>query len=281
MPDPAVHEPYPELTISFLRGDTPDRFCSEYPDRFYAQFTTPSPKRPGVGAYEDGCSILVTPATFDDWWSSPASYWMRQRYRKAGRDGYRFEVIERDRFVDDIYAINTSMDERQGRPMSDAYRSRPKGYGALPPYPCPHHLIRTYGIVHEDGHLYAYSWVYQVGEMCLFSTILGHGERMKSGIMVLLVVDIVRDLMATAGLKYAMYNMHDSGTDGLRFFKEQLGFRPYRVHWRLGDEPEGWVEPDRAVPAGGRHDQGHGLGEAVGSATASARAVARRLLRGR
>ena len=87
----------------------------------------------------------------------------------------------------------------------------------------------------RDGHLYAYAWVYVIGEMCLFSTILGHGEHMRSGIMALLVAESVHDLMASADLRYAMYNLHASGTDGLRFFKEQMGFAPYRVSWVMGD----------------------------------------------
>ncbi len=245
-PAPAPAPPaYPPLTISFLRGDTPDPHCTEYPDRFYAKFTAPSRRDPRIGAYEDGCSILVTPPTFEAYWSAPASYWMRQKVRRAGRDGFVFAPIERDQYLDDIYAINTSLPERQGRPMGDAYQQRPLPQGPLPDFPCPRHALRQYGVLRE-GHLYAYAWVYVIGEMCLFSTILGHGEQMKSGIMSLLIVEAVRDLMATAGLRYAMYNLHASGTDGLRFFKEQMGFHPYRVTWVMGD---GTDEERRAARA--------------------------------
>ncbi len=226
--------PYPPLTISFLRGDTPDPHCVDYPDRFYAQFTAPSARDPRVGRYEDGCSILVAPPTFDEYWGSPHAYWMRQKVRRAAREGYAVAAIDRDAYLDDIYAINTSMEERQGRPMAEAYRQPPAPQGPLPDFPCPRHALRRYGVLHED-HLYAYAWVYVIGEMCLFSTILGHGEHMKSGIMSLLVAEVVRDLMATAGLRFAMYNLHASGTDGLRFFKEQMGFAPYRVTWVMGD----------------------------------------------
>ncbi len=225
---------YAPLTISFLRADTPDPHCVEYPDRFYATFTEPSSRDPRVGRYEDGCSILVAPATFDEYWSSPHAYWMRQKIRRAGRDRYVFARIDRDDYLDDIYAINTSMTERQGRPMADAYRERPVPQAPLREFPCPRHALRRYGVL-RDGHLYAYAWVYVIGEMCLFSTILGHGEHMKSGIMSLLVAEAVRDLVGSAGLRFAMYNLHASGTDGLRFFKEQMGFAPYRVTWTMGD----------------------------------------------
>jgi hypothetical protein len=34
-----------------------------------------------------------------------------------------------------------------------------------------------------------------------------------------------------------MYERHTSGTAGLQFFKERMGFRPYWVDWQLADEP--------------------------------------------
>ena len=236
---------YPTLTISFLRGDAEDPHCVQYPDRFYAQFTEPSTRDPRIGRYEDGCSILVVPATFDAYWGSPAARWMRQKVRGAGRAGYRFAHIAREDYLDDIYAINTSMPERQGRPMAEAYLHRPAPQRPLPDFPCAHHALRGYGVL-RDGHLYAYAWVYVIGEMCLFSTILGHGEHMKAGIMSLLIVEAVRDLMTTADLRFAMYNLHASGGDGLRFFKEQMGFQPYRVTWTMGD---GTDEERRAARA--------------------------------
>ena len=243
-PDP-VRLAYPTLTISFLRGDTADVHCVSYPDRFYAQFTAPGASDPRSGRYEDGCSILVTPATFDAYWGSPAAHWMRQKVRGAGRAGYRFAAIARDDYLDDIYAINTSMPERQGRPMTETYRHRLAPQRPLPDFPCPRHALRRYGVL-RDGHVYAYAWVYVIGEMCLFSTILGHGEHMRAGIMSMLVVEVVRDLMATAGLRFAMYNLHSSGLEGLRFFKEQMGFQPHDVTWAMGDGTDEELRAARA-----------------------------------
>jgi hypothetical protein len=236
MAQAGVVEPYPTLTISFLRGDTGDPACTELADRLFDKFTAPHPKHPEYGAYQNGCSILVLPQAFDDYWMGPAGYYTRRRVRKAQKLGYTFEIIDRDQWIDDIFAINTSMAERQGREMTESYRSRPDPYGEPPPYPCPRHQVRTYGVI-KDGHLYAYSWVFQVGEMCLFSTILGHGDHLADGVMFLLISEILRDLLDVAGTRYAMYNMHISGTEGLRFFKEQMGFRGYWVDWQRNDEP--------------------------------------------
>ena len=227
---------YPELTISFLRADTPDPACVEIADMFYDKFTAPHPRHPETGAYQDGCSILVLPPTFGEYLAGAAGYGTRRKLKKALKEGYIFGRIERDAYLDDIFAINTSMSERQGREMTEAYRTRPGPYGPLPDYQCPRHQVRTYGVL-KDGHLVAYTWLYQMGEMCLFSTILGHGDHLNAGVMYLLIAETLRDVIAVAGTKYAMYNMHQSGTEGLRFFKEQMGFASFRVNWQRADEP--------------------------------------------
>jgi len=231
----ATLEPYPELTISFLRADTADEHCALLADDLYEKFTAPHRQHPEYGAYQNGCSILVLPATFDEYWAGPAGYATRRKVRKALKEGYTFGVIDRDAYLDDIFAINTSMEERQGRAMTESYRKRPDPFGPLPDYGCPRHQIRTYGVLF-DGHLVAYTWLYQVGEMCLFSTILGHGEHLNAGIMYLLIAETLRDVISSAGTRYAMYNMHVSGTEGLRFFKEQMGFAAYWVDWQRDKE---------------------------------------------
>jgi hypothetical protein len=280
--------PIGSLTISFARRDTPAPTCAAYADKLYEQFTAPSRNDPRIGSYEDGCSIFMTPSTFEDYFGSPHAYWMRQKIRRAQRDGYSFAHIDRDQYLDDIFEINTSMPVRQGRPMAESYQRRPAPFGPLPDYSCLHHRIRTYGVL-KDGHLVAYSWVYMVGEMCLFSTILGHGDHLKSGMMSLLVAEAAHDLMDSSGLKYAMYNMHDSGSEGLRFFKEQMGFAPYRVSWMMGDGSDQARQSARATIVAGlvaaqRRDRYRravvGMGRrAARFALRAGRGVARRLRR--
>jgi hypothetical protein len=85
----------------------------------------------------------------------------------------------------------------------------------------------------REGKLYAYSFVRQCGEMMLFSRILGHGDFMADGIMQLLVFEAVKDLHEHSGTQWAVYHLHDSGTEGLQFFKRKMGFRGVRVRWQL------------------------------------------------
>jgi hypothetical protein len=239
----AFTEPFPELTISLMRGDTPDPECVALPERWYARFTTPHPTHPEYGTYQNGCSIIVLPNTFEEYWAPMVGHHTDHEVRRARNAGYRFEIVDRDRYRDDIYDINTSLEERQGRPMAERYTKRLEPYGHTT-YTCPRHQLRTYGVL-KDDRLVAYTWVIVMGEMCLFSTILGHGDHLRFGIMRLLVTEALRDIIALGHTKYAMYATHDSGTEGLRFFKERLGFRPYWVNWQLAHEP---VAPRTYVP---------------------------------
>jgi hypothetical protein len=59
--------------------------------------------------------------------------------------------------------------------------------------------------------------------------ILGHGSHLRCDVMYLLFAGVVEDQSGNPGILY--YNRHDSGGEGLRFFKERLGFREGDVAW--------------------------------------------------
>lgn len=155
----------------------------------------------------------------------------RKRAARSRRRGYMFGPFERSDYVDDIHSINLSAPERQGKPMSKGYVDRPS-FEPLPDYPCARHAIRTYGVFRAAGRrLVAYLVLYLCGDIALVSQILGHDAYLADDIMYLLVVEALADTLERSGPTVVFYNRHDSGTDGLRFFKERLGFRPERVEW--------------------------------------------------
>lgn len=174
------------------------------------------------------CSVLPNPGTKLAWRAGHRT--ARKRADRAERLGYRSDRIRREEHEDAIFAINTSLDERQGRPMSGGYRERPN-FLPLPDYPCDRHAIRTYGVLDVRGVLVAYLWLYRSGELALVSSILGHGEHLANDVMYLLFQGVV---VAQSGLGgYFVYNRADSGTDGLRYFKAKLGFEAMEVEWAL------------------------------------------------
>lgn len=177
--------------------------------------------------YRRGVSVLALPPSVRDW--EAAHRTARKRANRARRLGYRFGHIDRSRCSDDIYAINTSMSERQGRPMAAGYLERIE-HSPLPEQPCERHRIYTYGI-HRHGHLLAYLVLHRVGELALVSQILGHGAHLADDVMYLLAAGVIDDQAPLGGTLY--YNRHDSGTEGLVYYKERLGFTAADVEWLL------------------------------------------------
>lgn len=205
-----------EVQISLL-NECQERGCVDFSERMFAQLAG--------GGYVQPCSVLPLPPRIQEW-----RHGHRTARKRADRCAlsYRFREIEREHYSDDVFEINTSVSARQGRPMSASYQERP----TLTPLPrsCDQHAVYAYGVL--DEKLRAYSWVYRVGELVMFSTILGHADYLEDHVMYLLVAGALEHQIAR-GPGFAFYNRHDSGTDGLRFFKERLGFRPYRIEWNL------------------------------------------------
>jgi hypothetical protein len=179
-----------------------------------------------TGRY-DVCSVLPMPDSLDEWRSEHRT--ARKRANRAERLGFHFAEIERHRYADDIYEINTSLEERQGRPMSAGYHERPSASPDAPSS-CPRHVIRRYGVL-SGRRLVAYLWLYRSGDLALVSSILGHGDYLRFDIMYLLFQGMLEHEIPHGG--FVVYNRHDSGTEGLRYFKTRCGFSAMEVEWAL------------------------------------------------
>jgi hypothetical protein len=184
-------------------------------------------KQLGVPTYSRGASILEMPATHEAWRSEHRT--ARKRADRSVRLGYRFAEIDRSTLNDDIHEINLSLPERQGRPMSDGYLQR-HNHGPLPSYPCDRHRVHTYGVL-EGDRLRAYLALYRCGDLGLVSMILGHGLHLRNDVMYLLAAGLIEQQAHHGGVLF--YNSHASGTDGLRYYKERIGFRATDVEWQI------------------------------------------------
>jgi hypothetical protein len=188
-------------------------------------FARPLYEQMSSGRY-DLCSV-VNLQPIEDWRADHRT--ARKRADRAERRGYRFAWVNRAHFNEDIHEINTSAAYRQGRPMTDSYQQF-KEYAPLPLYWCRRHAIRTYGVL-KDNRLVAYLWLYRVGELALVSQILGHADHLENEVMYLLMQGVMTSEYACDPHGYLVYNRHDSGTDGLRFYKERCGFVEMGVEW--------------------------------------------------
>lgn len=203
-------------TISLETNCSPD--CNLFAHRLLTQL--------GSGAY-DVCSVLPMPESIEDWRAENRT--ARKRANRAHNLGYTFvSNVPRHEYAEDIFAINTSLDERQGRPMSEGYLQRPSE-APDPIWSCERHAVHPYGIIDTEGHLRAYLWIYRAGQLALVSSILGHGDHLRSDVMYLLWQGMLENEIRHGG--YVVYNRHDSGTEGLRYYKERVGLRGEQVTW--------------------------------------------------
>jgi hypothetical protein len=144
--------------------------------------------------------------------------------KRARSRGYTCTLIERNDHIDDIHAINTSLDVRQGRPMDGKYLGKITRFERQPHFD-------YYGVLHPDGHLVAYGNIGRYGNFSAFSQLMG--LRNNDGIMHLLVTDIVARLIVDKRVRYVMYDTFFGAQSGMQQFKRILGFAPYRAKYSL------------------------------------------------
>lgn len=144
--------------------------------------------------------------------------------KRARNRGYVFAEIDRNDYIDDIHAINTSLTVRQGREMDRAYTKKQASFDNLPHY-CYH------GILDPQGTLVAYATLGTFGNFASYSQLLG--IRNNHGIMHLLLAEGISRLIDQKRMRYVMYDTFFGAQEGLRMFKTILGFRPYRARYSL------------------------------------------------
>ena len=146
--------------------------------------------------------------------------------RRARKRGYVVAQIDRNAYADQIHAINTSLAQRQGRPMSATYLAHQHQFEQLPNY-------RYFGVVAPDGKLVAYANLGLYGDFAALAQLMGY--RNNDGIMHLLIVDLVCMLIVEGRARFLMYDTFFGASSGLQCFKRMLGFQPYHVSYDFHD----------------------------------------------
>jgi len=149
--------------------------------------------------------------------------------RKAKGRGYILREIMREDYKDDIYEINTSMQERQGRKMAEHYLQKIDNFENLEHF-------RYFGVLDSNGKLRSYCNIGYYGDFVVVSQLLGHKDYLNDGVMYLMITEVICELIAEKKVDYLMYDTFFGAKDGLKMFKEKLGFLPYRVKWRYDDK---------------------------------------------
>jgi hypothetical protein len=144
--------------------------------------------------------------------------------KRARTRGYHVLEIDRNDHVDAIHDINTSVEQRQGRPMDARYQEKQLHFEVLDNYRC-------YGVFNVANELAAYATLGRFGNFSAFSQLIGY--RNNDGIMHLMVSDIVNQLIDEGQVRYVMYDTFFGALPGMQQFKTVLGFQPYRARYSL------------------------------------------------
>jgi len=142
--------------------------------------------------------------------------------KRAGYIGYHAQWEEWNLHRQDIYDINTSAPERQGNKMKPAYLEFPPEKNIV--NTCDNHRYELI-FVRIKSRIVAYAITHISGELMNVSTILGHADYLKDGIM-LLLMEHIQITAIVHGVKALTYYLWDSGTQGLQYHKHSVGFQP-------------------------------------------------------
>lgn len=149
----------------------------------------------------------------------------RNMNKKAEKNNMSCKVFNWNEKLDEIFEINTSSLNRQGREMDESYRNYPKEII----YPNEN----DYDIVHigafMEEKLIGYIELYIYGNFSMTNRILGHKEYLKFGVMNLMVKKCVEYGIENS-IGYINYlAMQNKENNSLSAFKNRVGFREYSL----------------------------------------------------
>ena len=177
---------------------------------------------------------------------------LRQK-RKALDLGCTVRPFPWKQFIPDVHAINHSKTTRSGGTMRGSYLRSVEEMGGAPTRAhevvipeCPNHWSLQFGTflptpghmqgsVEVNDRLLAYISLRRCGDVALYSQIMGHGDYLNQGVLVLLHHEVIRWIGEnrdglTQGLRYVMYGGVQNGGESLLQFKRQAGFTPHHVY---------------------------------------------------
>lgn len=164
--------------------------------------------------------------------------------RKSDKQGYICKQFFWKNYIPDIVEINTSKETRSGGKMRAAYNRSVEDFGGPPEKynkvktpDCHLHCLHNWGIfeprigykqgnIITDEKLLAYIRFKRIGNYAVYTSILGHGDYLRHGIMyrlhyaVMEWIDRNKDGLLN-GLDFLLYGAIDSGNNGLKQWKKR------------------------------------------------------------
>jgi hypothetical protein len=212
---------------------TVSMFGGEYARERFRYFSSPHPQFPLIPRKSLGAAMIDLQGSYADYQRSKFRALAKRKLKSAKQRKYSYAKIDAVSAIDQIMEINVSRPERGGRPMPPLYFNRSNF----------EMIVREIGNAHvvkcPAGKIVAYALVPNIGDLWTLDYVLGHGDHLNSGIMYLLMANVIEEkfeLAKTASNpKWIMYDTWLGASAGLRQFKAVLGFSPYWVRWRWAE----------------------------------------------
>lgn len=212
---------FPKVEINISGG--PDSL------REYKDLTRPHPKYKIIQRKKWGVALLEIPDTFEEYTTGKSKELLRRKRKRALSKGYTFKSFAPQDQLEQIMIINQSMVIRQGRPMDPDYLLIEKVQEFFSG------ISEIYGVFDKANTLQAYGHIPIYGDVFLFNRLLGHEEHLNNGVMYLLISEVVFEMIEQKRTRgkplWGMYDTFLGAPEGLWYFKERLGFKPYNVNW--------------------------------------------------
>lgn len=198
--------------------------------RIYERMVSRHPKFPIFRLKTVGVALIELPETVEEYVAGDKRRLVRNRGNKALKAGYSFSRMDPAASLDDVLAVNLSNVKRQGGELPRRYTD-PAEVAAWSRQEGDFFCVRD-----KERKVVAYIHGVDLGEVYSLDTVIGHFDYLQDGVVWLLIRETVKECIARrrngSSLRYVMYDMYLGALEGLRFFKQQMGFLPYRVKWR-------------------------------------------------
>lgn len=197
----------------------------------YKYFSKRHPKYKIIGNKTLGACLLAKPESFESFLTGKAKQTLRTRRNKCSKLDYSFKKINASEHIDEILEINSSKCERQGRSMDSDYFDADSIIENAKDKEC-------FGVFDKTGKLASYCYLIDGGDIVIISRLLGHADYLNDGVMHFMISECVR-LWLNGRWKAARYFFYDTwfgASSGIKTFKSDLGFLPYRVKYKFKKE---------------------------------------------
>ncbi|MGM0577976.1 MAG: hypothetical protein ACQEXJ_19775 [Myxococcota bacterium] len=224
----------PAVSIDLMYRATADNapFFGRELKRIYREFRRPHPRFPLVRRMQYGVALCELPGSWDAYFMGIEGS-ARRNYRKAVKRGYRFERIQFNDHLQDITDVMRSKEVRQGR-MPEQFLQATAHPIDDPPTRTDVHDYPYFGVL-KDDRLVAYAGCFVAGEVVLLTTIYGHGDHERDGVVPMLVIGIAGYVPEHyPHVRYYVYDTWFGASRSLRRFKKKHLFLPHKVRWILG-----------------------------------------------